>query len=118
VLIFANIASSLPTSVGALLAQNTESDPGNIAIYATAFFLTTLGIIYVQEAERRIPVNYSSRCVWHLHLLVREGDSLQSGSIRVWTIEVAGAGVCAVGWLAQQIMCWATQQGTCLLCCH
>lgn len=61
VLIFANISSSLPTSVGALLAQNTESDPGNIAIYATAFFLTTLGIIYVQEAERRIPVNYSSR---------------------------------------------------------
>lgn len=47
--------------MGALLAQNTESNPGNIAIYATAFFLTTLGIIYVQEAERRIPVNYSSR---------------------------------------------------------
>lgn len=63
VLIFANIASSLPTSVGALLAQNTESDPGNVAIYAIAFFLTTLGIIYVQEAERRIPVNYSSRWV-------------------------------------------------------
>jgi hypothetical protein len=62
VLIFANIASSLPTSVGALLAQNTESNPTNVAIYATAFFLTTLGIIYVQEAERRIPVNYSSRC--------------------------------------------------------
>lgn len=61
VLIFANIASSLPTSVGALLAQNTESNPTNVAIYATAFFLTTLGIIYVQEAERRIPVNYSSR---------------------------------------------------------
>lgn len=61
VLIFANIASSLPTSVGALLAQNTEQDPTNIAIYAAAFFLTTLGIIYVQEAERRIPVNYSSR---------------------------------------------------------
>eukprot|EP00775_Hariotina_reticulata_P012127 gene12127-12265_t len=61
VLIFANIASSLPTSVGALLAQNAESDPVNIAIYAVAFFLTTLGIIYVQEAERRIPVNYSSR---------------------------------------------------------
>eukprot|EP00879_Flechtneria_rotunda_P009479 GHRR01009922.1.p1 GENE.GHRR01009922.1~~GHRR01009922.1.p1 ORF type:complete len:524 (+),score=189.12 GHRR01009922.1:267-1838(+) len=61
VLIFANIASSLPSSVGALLAQNTENDPGNVAIYAAAFFLTTLGIIYVQEAERRIPVNYSSR---------------------------------------------------------
>jgi preprotein translocase subunit SecY len=33
-----------------------------VAIYGVAFFLTTLGIIYVQEAERRIPVNYSSRC--------------------------------------------------------
>jgi preprotein translocase subunit SecY len=62
VLIFANIASSLPSSVGALLAQNAESNPGNVAIYGVAFFLTTLGIIYVQEAERRIPVNYSSRC--------------------------------------------------------
>lgn len=61
VLIFANIASSLPSSVGALLAQNTESNPANVAIYGIAFFLTTLGIIYVQEAERRIPVNYSSR---------------------------------------------------------
>ena len=61
VLIFANIASSLPASVGGLLSQNTSEDPTNVAIYALAFFLTTLGIIYVQEAERRIPVNYSSR---------------------------------------------------------
>ena len=61
VLIFAGIASSLPASVGALLAQNASDDPGNVAVYAAAFFLTTLGIIYVQEAERRIPVNYSGR---------------------------------------------------------
>jgi protein transport protein SEC61 subunit alpha len=61
VLIFAGIASSLPASVGALLAQNASDDPGNVAVYAVAFFLTTLGIIYVQEAERRIPINYSSR---------------------------------------------------------
>jgi hypothetical protein len=59
VLIFAGIASSLPASVGALLAQNASEDPGNIGVYAAAFFLTTLGIIYVQEAERRIPINYS-----------------------------------------------------------
>jgi preprotein translocase subunit SecY len=61
VLIFANIASSLPSSVGALLATNASDNPGNVAVYFGAFFLTTLGIIYVQEAERRIPVNYSSR---------------------------------------------------------
>lgn len=29
--------------------------------YAIAFTLTTLGIVYVQEAERRIPINYASR---------------------------------------------------------
>lgn len=61
VLIFANIASALPASVGALLATSASDDPANLAVYAAAFFLTTLGIIYVQEAERRIPVNYSSR---------------------------------------------------------
>ncbi|KAJ9511646.1 pre protein translocase secY subunit [Haematococcus lacustris] len=61
VLIFANIASALPASVGALVAASATDDPVNVAIYAAAFFLTTLGIIYVQEAERRIPINYSSR---------------------------------------------------------
>lgn len=48
VLIFANIASALPASVGALLAGSAAEDPANVAIYATAFFATTLGIIYVQ----------------------------------------------------------------------
>ncbi|MEW5316278.1 MAG: hypothetical protein WDW38_007659 [Sanguina aurantia] len=61
VVIFANIASALPASIGQLVAQNGDDNSGNIVIFALAFFLTTLGIIYVQEAERRIPVNYSSR---------------------------------------------------------
>ncbi|GAX74425.1 hypothetical protein CEUSTIGMA_g1874.t1 [Chlamydomonas eustigma] len=61
VVIFANIASALPASVGQLVSENTGDDPTNVAIYAIAFFLTTLGIIYVQEAERRIPINYSNR---------------------------------------------------------
>ena len=61
VLIFANIASALPTSVGAALSQAASKDAANVAIYAGAFFLTTLGIVYVQEAERNIPMNYASR---------------------------------------------------------
>ncbi len=36
-------------------------DSANLAIYAASFFLTTLGIVYVQEAERQIPMNYASR---------------------------------------------------------
>lgn len=31
------------------------------AVFGLAFFLTTLGVVYVQEAERRIPMNYASR---------------------------------------------------------
>ena len=30
-------------------------------VFGLAFFLTTLGVVYVQEAERRIPMNYASR---------------------------------------------------------
>lgn len=43
------------------MAQNESDDPTNVAVFFVAFALTTLGIIYVQEAERRIPVNYSNR---------------------------------------------------------
>lgn len=61
VLIFANIASALPSSVGAALTQAASSEQTNLAIYGFAFFLTTLGIVYVQDAERQIPMTYASR---------------------------------------------------------
>lgn len=107
ILIFANIASALPTSVGGAVQQvgvllqlagcplvvllhacmphvalhssgpprcvtakkhgitvtlqaSTENS-SNLAVYVLAFFLTTMGIVYVQEAERKIPMNYASR---------------------------------------------------------
>eukprot|EP01024_Parvocaulis_polyphysoides_P040771 TRINITY_DN37220_c0_g1_i5.p1 TRINITY_DN37220_c0_g1~~TRINITY_DN37220_c0_g1_i5.p1 ORF type:complete len:486 (+),score=64.22 TRINITY_DN37220_c0_g1_i5:83-1540(+) len=61
VLIFTNIASALPTSVGAAVQQSSQSGNSNLAVYFTAAFITTLGIVYVQEAERKIPINYASR---------------------------------------------------------
>lgn len=61
ILIAVNIASSLPASVGAAISQSASRDSSNLAIYALAFFLTTLGVVYVQDAERRIPMNYASR---------------------------------------------------------
>ena len=61
ILIFANIASALPSSVGAAFTQASTSQETNLAIYATAFLLTTLGIVYVQDAERQIPMQYASR---------------------------------------------------------
>jgi len=64
ILITANIASSLPTSVGAALAQAGGEGGGGaaaLATYGAAFIATTLGVVYVQEAERQIPINYASR---------------------------------------------------------
>lgn len=61
VLIFANIASALPSSVGGALTQAATNEQANLAVYALAFFLTTLGIVYVQDAERQIPITYASR---------------------------------------------------------
>ncbi|KAL4427972.1 hypothetical protein ABPG75_002061 [Micractinium tetrahymenae] len=61
ILIFANIASSLPTSVGAALTQAADKDGSVLGVYALAWLLTTLGIVYVQDAERQIPITYASR---------------------------------------------------------
>lgn len=48
ILIFANIASYLPSSIGAAFAQAGESGSSSIAIYMVAFVLTTFGIVCVQ----------------------------------------------------------------------
>lgn len=41
--------------------QASSENNSNLLVYVVAFFLTTLGIVYVQEAERRIPMNYAQR---------------------------------------------------------
>ena len=51
VLITANIASALPASVGAAVQQAADKDSSALPIYALAFFLTTLGVVYVQEVQ-------------------------------------------------------------------
>ena len=48
ILITANIASALPTSVGAALQTAATKDQTNLAVYALALFATTLGVVYVQ----------------------------------------------------------------------
>ncbi len=44
-----------------MLPQAGSENGANLAVYMLAFFLTTLGIVYVQEAERKIPMNYANR---------------------------------------------------------
>ncbi|KAG2582788.1 hypothetical protein PVAP13_6KG094400 [Panicum virgatum] len=61
-LIFTSIISYLPASFGRTVAQAFQD--GNYVGLITiilSFFLLVLGIVYVQEAERKIPLNYASR---------------------------------------------------------
>lgn len=61
-LIFTSILSYLPSSFGRTVAQALED--GNyigLAAVTLSFFLLVLGIVYVQEAERKLPINYASR---------------------------------------------------------
>ena len=48
ILITANIASALPSSVGAAVQQAASKDSSNLVVYALALFITTLGVVYVQ----------------------------------------------------------------------
>lgn len=54
ILITANIASALPTSVGAALQSAASKDQSNLAVYAVALFATTLGVVYVQVCPARL----------------------------------------------------------------
>ncbi|XP_039141228.1 preprotein translocase subunit SECY, chloroplastic [Dioscorea cayenensis subsp. rotundata] len=61
-LIFTSIISYLPASFGRTATQAFQD--GNyigLASIVFSFFLLVLGIVYVQEAERKIPLNYASR---------------------------------------------------------
>lgn len=61
-LIFTNIVSSLPSSATAALQQaNEQNAPGSLVAYFLSFVAVTLGIVYVQEAERKIPISRGSR---------------------------------------------------------
>ncbi|KAL2940226.1 Preprotein translocase subunit SECY chloroplastic [Bienertia sinuspersici] len=61
-LIFTNIISYLPASFGRTAAEAYQG--GNytgLAIIIVSFLSLVFGIVYVQEAERKIPMNYASR---------------------------------------------------------
>uniref|UniRef100_A0A0E0LSX4 Preprotein translocase subunit SECY, chloroplastic n=1 Tax=Oryza punctata TaxID=4537 RepID=A0A0E0LSX4_ORYPU len=61
-LIFTSIISYLPASFGRTVAQAFQD--GNYVGLLTiilSFLFLVLGIVYVQEAERKIPLNYASR---------------------------------------------------------
>uniref|UniRef100_A0A803N4H0 CpSecY n=1 Tax=Chenopodium quinoa TaxID=63459 RepID=A0A803N4H0_CHEQI len=61
-LIFTNIISYLPASFGRTAAEAyQEGNYTGLAVIVASFVSLVFGIVYVQEAERKIPMNYASR---------------------------------------------------------
>ncbi|KAK7281582.1 hypothetical protein RIF29_09701 [Crotalaria pallida] len=61
-LIFTNIISYLPASFGRVIAQALkDANYVGLVTIIVSFILLVVGIVYVQEAERKIPLNYASR---------------------------------------------------------
>ncbi|XP_028054444.1 preprotein translocase subunit SECY, chloroplastic-like [Camellia sinensis] len=62
-LIFMSFISYLPASFGRTVAEAFQ-DGNYIGLVAIifSFFLLVLSIVYVQEAERKIPINHASQC--------------------------------------------------------
>ncbi|GBG76790.1 hypothetical protein CBR_g23006 [Chara braunii] len=62
ILIFCNILSYLPASVGRTVQQAiNDNNYLGLAAIVGGFLGLVFGIVYVQEAERKIPMNYASR---------------------------------------------------------
>lgn len=64
-LIFVNIVATLPRSLGNTieLAQTDQNAVGGIIILALVFLITIVGIVFVQEGTRRIPIVSARRQV-------------------------------------------------------
>merc|ERR1711998_158534 len=60
-LIFSNILSTLPSFAEFELDEVSATLLKNIFLLIGSFMLAILGIVYVQEAEMKIPINYTSR---------------------------------------------------------
>ena len=62
IIIFGGIVASLPQAVGGLLTSGSTTDN----LIGTVFFIlialgTVVGIVYINEGQRRIPVHYAKR---------------------------------------------------------
>ncbi len=64
-LIFTNIVANLPRSLGntLALAQQDTSRVGGVVVLLLVFLVTIVGIVFVQEGTRRIPIVYAKRQV-------------------------------------------------------
>lgn len=60
-LIFAGIVSSLPTTIRNAMVNYTSSDLYTMVFFVVIALLTVVGVVYINEGQRNIPVNYAKQ---------------------------------------------------------
>lgn len=60
-LIFAGIVSSLPTALGGVIANYNSSNLYTLLMFAVLAILTVVGVVFINEGQRQIPVNYAKQ---------------------------------------------------------
>ena len=74
IIIFGGIVASLPSTVGQLFGDSTSRDIIAIFTFAAIALVTVVGIVLVNEGQRRIPVQHAKRIRGNRH--VRRHDDL------------------------------------------
>lgn len=65
-ILFAGIVARIPADIGRLISIVIDDAPGyfiKVVVYLIIFVLMVVGIVFMNEAERRIPVQYAKRVV-------------------------------------------------------
>jgi len=60
-LIFAGIVSSLPTALGGVIVNYNSTSFYTLLMFAGLAILTVVGVVFINEGQRQIPVNYAKQ---------------------------------------------------------
>ncbi|CAK9040918.1 Preprotein translocase subunit SECY [Durusdinium trenchii] len=62
-LVFSSIVANLPRTIGATAAKAADNETGTaaVALFTVTLLVTILGLVYVLQAERRIPILFAKR---------------------------------------------------------
>ncbi|HRY36793.1 MAG TPA: preprotein translocase subunit SecY [Candidatus Magasanikbacteria bacterium] len=83
-LIFAGIVSSLPTALGSVVVNYNSGSLYTLLMFAGLAVLTVVGVVFINEGQRQIPVNYAKQ----MH-----GNKVYGGSSTHLPLRVNMAGV-------------------------
>ncbi len=83
-LIFAGIVSALPSGLQTVLVNYNSADLGTYVLFVAAAILTVVGVVFINEGQRNIPINYAKQI---------RGNTTYGGSSSHLPLRVNMAGV-------------------------